>query len=134
MDLQTVLGLFVYANDANEIDIELSRWGEDRRFSYHQFVMHPVRRGETLIRSDFSSRSTRSAHGFRWNPAGVLFESYANHRVRGRPFKRWLYEGPNNFKPSTEKVHINHWLYKGHPPAKGGESEVIIEKFIFVAD
>ena len=134
IDPRSVIGMFVYANDANEIDIELSRWGERRKYPLHQFVVQPAHRKGNKERRDYRSRSTKSAHGFRWRPEGILFESFAGHRVKGKPFNRWLYQGPDNFKPSTEKIHINHWLYQSKPPLNGKASQIIVDKFIFVPE
>lgn len=133
LDPNVVAGMFIHLDDMNEIDVEFSKWSEERRYTYHQFTLQPRTVESNIHRTDYRSRSPQSAHGFLWKPTGVAFRSYVGHDIKDKPpYKRWDYEGPDNPEPDTEKVHINLWLYKGQPPAEGNESILVIDKFVFV--
>jgi len=133
LDSNVVLGMFVHLDDANEIDIEAARWGEDRKYTYLQYVVQPRLDQSNIQRTDYIVKPARTTHGFIWSEKGVQFRSYVGHRIkRKKPFKTWDYIGPHNPKPSTEKVHINLWLYKGEPPSNEYDSEIIIDKFKFI--
>ncbi len=126
-------GLFVHSDDQNEIDIEFSKWGQERRYTHHQFVLQPRIDDTNLHRSDWRVKSPRSTHGFIWSNDEVRFRSFTDHVIKGkRAIKRWNYAGPNNPVPNNEKVHINLWLYKGAPPTDGSEAILVVSKFIFV--
>ena len=133
LDSNVVLGMFVHLDDANEIDIEAARWGEDKKYTYLQYVVQPRQDDSNIQRTDYMVKSPLTTHGFIWSEKGVRFRSYVGHRLkRKKPFKMWDYIGPHNPEPSTEKVHINLWLYKGEPPSNEFDSEIIINKFKFV--
>ncbi len=133
LDTSVVVGLFIHATDTNEIDIEFSKWGQERKYTYHQFVLQPRIDGSNIKRSDYRSRKPQSTHGFVWSPEGVAFRSYEGHEIKDkRPYKWWDYTGPNNPPLSNQKVHINLWLYKGQPPTDGNEVLLVIDRFVFV--
>ena len=126
------VGLFVHASDTKEIDIEFSKWGENRRYPYQQYVLQPRVDGSNIQRTDYRDRNPLTAHGFLWSKAGVAFRSFVGHNLKGKkPFNHWDYVGPSNPKPSTEKVHINLWLYKGKPPTDGQETVLVLDRFVF---
>ncbi|HQA53253.1 MAG TPA: hypothetical protein PK419_10400, partial [Spirochaetota bacterium] len=56
IDKNTVLGLFTWDDDFpsfyREIDIEISRWGEDRPYPNTQFVVQPYTRDGNIHRFD----------------------------------------------------------------------------------
>lgn len=139
LDSNVVLGMFVHLDDANEIDIEAARWGEDRKYTYLQYVLQPRQDESNIQRTDYRIKKPLTTHLFQWTKKNVLFRSYVGHHKynfdrlkRKRPFKKWNYVGPHNPEPSTEKVHINLWLYKGEPPSNEFDSEIIINRFEFI--
>ena len=133
LDSNVVLGMFIHLDDANEIDIEAARWGEDRKYTYLQYVVQPRLDKSNIQRTDYTSKAALTTHGFIWSEKGIQFRSYMGHRLKNKKsFKEWDYIGPHNPKPSTEKVHINLWLYKGEPPSNDFDSEIIINKFKFI--
>ena len=128
-----VAGLFVHSDDQNEIDIEFSKWGQERRYTYHQFVLQPRIDDTNLQRSDWRVKDPRSTHGFIWSSESVRFRSFTDHVIKGkRAIKRWNYSGLNNPVPNNEKVHINLWLYKGMAPTDGNEAILVVSKFVFI--
>ena len=132
LDSNVTIGLFVHAGDTQEIDIEFSKWGQERKYSYHQFVLQPRVNKDNIKRSDWRIRIPESTHGFVWMPHTVSFASYVGHNLRIRkPIKAWEYQGPNNPDPSTEKVHINLWLYQGKPPTDKNEPVLVVSRFRF---
>ncbi len=133
LDANVVVGMFVHSDDMNEIDIEFSKWSEPRKYTYHQFVLQPRIDDTNIKRSDYRDRTPLSSHLFHWAPTGVSFRSYVGHDIENKPpHKSWDYVGPNNPRPSTEKVHINLWLYKGEPPTDDHEAILVVEKFVFI--
>ena len=133
LDKNVVVGLFTHMDDTREMDIEFSKWGQDRKHTYHQFVIQPRTDGSKLERSDYKMRQTYTTHGLVWMEKGVGFRSYAGHQIRGkRPYKAWDYTGADKPKPSTEKVHINLWLYRGQIPSDRQEVELIVRRFVFI--
>jgi len=133
LDNNVVAGLFVHSDDMNEIDIEFSKWGKDKKYTYHQFVLQPRIDETNIKRSDYRVRNPLSTHGFVWSPQTVTFRSYVGHNIsEKKPHKYWDYAGPNNPKPTSERVHLNLWLFKGRPPINQKEAVLVINKFVFV--
>lgn len=133
LDPNVVVGLFVHSDDQNEIDIEFSKWGEQRPYTYHQFVLQPRIDDTNLQRSDYKVPNPPSTHGFIWSPDQVRFRSFIDHDIAGKlPIKQWDYSGPNNPKPTGDRAHINLWLYQGLPPTDGQEVVLVVSKFEFV--
>lgn len=115
---------------ANEIDIELSRWGDPKRKNA-QYVIQPFYVPENVFR--FEAPSGRVTHSFRWEPGKATFQS-SKGSVQGgiaRPdFAHVFSSGIPT--PSGETVRINlydfrHAQHPSQPPA-----EVVIEKFEYL--
>jgi hypothetical protein len=127
-----VLGMFTYADDNNEIDIEMSRWGQDNRYCFHQFATQPHKVKGNKNRVEWRNPNPSSAHGFIWNPKSILFASFINHNTGVRkPFRSWLYQGASIPKPCWEKASINLWLYNGKPPDNDEQTELVLSRFEF---
>lgn len=132
LDRNAVVGMFMYMDDQNEIDIELSRFGEELDYCLHQFVVQPWQRPGNVSRADWRKSVGLSAHGFVWTPRVVEFASFLGHDTnQRRPLRGWSYTGVNIPRPSSEKPHINLWLYEGQPPSNQQEVELIVERFEF---
>ena len=115
---------------SNELDIELSRWGDPKRKNA-QFVVQPFYVPENVVR--FESPAGRVTHSFRWEPGKVTFGS-ARGSVQGviahPEFGHVFSSGIPT--PSGETVRINlydfrHAQHPSQPPA-----EVVIEKFEYL--
>lgn len=135
LDPRTVIGLFTYLDDLNEIDIEMARWG-DPQADVGQFVVQPYDLPGHLRRFPVTPSVTESTHAFRWLPGSVRFQSARGHHDGPPPsadlIHQWSFVGADTPSPDVERVHLNHWLFQGTPPSNGQESEVIVESFEFL--
>lgn len=109
LDANVVLGLFLYADDYNEIDIEFRR--EARSSHNAQFVIQPY----TLPgnRHTFSLTYTGpTIHEIDWQPDHILFRTIAGDGpTSGAILQEWRYEGES--VPADDKqlrIKMNLWL------------------------
>ena len=129
LDINAVLGLFLWETAApkqhfREMDIEISRWGEEQKPN-SQFVIQPYVRPENLVR--FELPPGRAELSFKWAP-GRLF---CRAKVRGKVVREFLFT-KGVPEPGLENVRLNNWLYRAAPPSNGKTVEVIIESFKFL--
>ena len=131
-DKNVVVGLFTYLNDTNEIDIEFSRWGNANNQAA-QYVTQPGGTGN-IHRFDLSTAGVNSTHSFTWQASSIFYQSYQGYHnvlpaLPSQFIQNWNYTGASIPLPSTEKLRINLWLYKGTPPSNGLPVELIINDF-----
>lgn len=131
LDKNVILGLFTYLDDpnANEIDIEFSRWGNAASVA-GQYVTQPAVSGN-INRFDVSTAGTASTHSFTWQAGSIFFQSYQGYHdtlpaAAGLKIHDWTYTGVNIPAESSEKLHLNLWLMAGNAPSDGQPVEVII--------
>jgi hypothetical protein len=127
-----VLGLFIYEDDAHEIDAEFSRWGNSSWAATNaDFAVQPSSRsnGNALFYTVPSS-ATPLEVSFLWSPGSVLFE--AHELGRGGWHQSWSRTGPAVPQPGSELVHMNLWLFRGQAPAGAAGAQVAISSFSFV--
>ena len=147
LDPNVVLGLFLWQygpcwdpsfgwwNPYDEIDVEISRWGDPARDPV-QFVTQPFDWPGNIERFDMTlGPDERSSHAFRWLPDRVEFRSW-----RGGPddepedpdspdlLHAWTYTGPHVPRPERPRVHLNLWGLPGGPQSA---QEVVVESFRF---
>lgn len=126
-DVNTVLGLFLYRDDFNEIDFELARWGDPAALN-SQFVVQPWA-------ADSMHRFSSGAAGqltvrLTWNGVSVQARAWAGLDTSLPPLAEWLYAGP---KVSKMNLHprMNFWLMSGLAPENGLPHEVTIRSFAY---
>jgi len=132
MDRNMVLGLFVYATDTSEIDIEFSKWGDPLREQVASFTVQPYWEQGNQQLFECQLDSTPTTHFFDWQPGFVHFGSMRGHYYAAPPsesyyFSRWLYNGDNI--PTSDMrlhTHINFWLMNGNAPQDLSVNEIII--------
>ena len=145
-DPNVVLGLFDYPNPGqgpdgtNEIDIEYSRWGKPSALpasaTIYPATAQQAKLGPPAVSyafpvpsglADTTQRFTRTAHS-------VRIQCLRSQGQSNGEYARWLFHPANSQCLPQEPlpVHINLWLFQGHPPANGQELEVIIKRFSFV--
>ena len=130
-----VVGLFTYDDAgteafANEVDVELSRWGDPKRKDA-QYVIQPYYVPENVFR--FESPAGTATHSFQWEPGRVTFRTGAGS-VPGpiaSPAAAHTFSSGIPV-PAKETVRINlydfhHAQHPSQPPA-----EVVIEKFEYL--
>ncbi len=135
LDKNIVLGLFTYKSDAEEIDIEFSRWGKSENKCGWYTVQPEPYDIENQKSFDLHLEGDFSTHKFIWNPAEIIFQSYHGHYpiLPGNEYliNDWKYRGAKNPLATDEKVQINLWLFKGKAPSDLKEAEVIITSFTY---
>lgn len=139
LDPNAVLGLFTWRDEGgqhnNEIDIELSRWG-DPSAPNAQYVIQPYTIPGNILRFRFEQSGDYSTHEFVWLPDMVYFHSFHGHYsgLEDSPeIKSWIY--PKNRIPKPDKTHvrINLWLNNQNGLRKAKELEVVIKSFKFTS-
>jgi len=123
LDPSVTLGLFTWNDDPafnhREIDFEAAKWGVAADPTNAQLVVQPYSTPGNLKRIVMPGGSTKVS--FVWKPTRVRFAAGG---------KTWAYTGADVPQPSAA-VHMNLWLFDGHPPANGQPVEVVISGFTF---
>jgi hypothetical protein len=140
LDKYVVLGLFTWDTTApqfnyREIDIELSKWGEDADLNA-QFVVQPWDRSGHRHRFAIDPQADTSTHIFVWSPKHVEFLSFLGGTQSpdsNNIVAQWSYTS-TGIPPagSNTNTRVNLWLIGGHPPSNGKEIEVVISSFDFI--
>jgi hypothetical protein len=136
LDKNIVLGLFNYSgNDGlDEMDIEFARWGNDS-FPNLNYTIWPAQasfRNVSAVK-EFTLESNLSTHYFRRNADSVVCSSF-NGTVPdpGKLIYSHIFTGSTtSISKLSMPVHINLWLFDGHPPADGKTVEIIIRSFTY---
>jgi hypothetical protein len=135
LDPAAVVGMFTWDDVRsegfrNELDIELSRWGNGK-WDNAQYVVQPFYVPENVTR--FQAPPGRVTHTLRWEPNRATFRSYSG-AVAGasaKPFSEHVFTSGIP-APSGETVHMNLYEYRHsrnrtHPPA-----DVVIDSFEYL--
>ncbi len=121
LDTPVVFGAFLYENDTQEIDIEVSRKMVGDGLG--QFVIQP---GD--IRGNRVTFRLSNEHPFTgaiaWEPGCVRFTAR-----EGDEEAVWTYPAPGIVRADTARFICNLWLYKGAKPCK--PQHVTISQFSF---
>ena|GEM_PF-829491 len=129
LDVNVVLGLFVYSDDAHEIDIEFARWGVTEFANNGWYTVQPPITGNSYS-FPFSLAQSVSTHSFNWQETYVNFSSYQGVTSPPPSFLAlWNYTG-SYIPKSTDRLraHINFWLDHGYVPSDTSNLEVIIRQ------
>ena len=133
IDKNLVLGMSTYLDDEHEIDIELTKWGQDRPAVYEQYTVQPYQHQGNMNRADYVPRSSVTTFAFTWLKDRIVFESFVGDDVQDQtPYRTWTYTGEHIPEPGSEKVHVNVWLFNGHWPQKNKTHELVLSQFEFV--
>lgn len=118
-----VLGMFLYRDDAREIDIEFSRRLAGGDFTALFAVQPSQQPGHRhAFRFDWAGAS---AHEMHWQPGWVCFRSLQGHAADAPAAVEWLFEGTS--VPRAEdalRLQINLWLLD--PAQQDAEVEAVI--------
>eukprot|EP01052_Picozoa_sp_SAG31_P010634 SAG31_NODE_587_length_13828_cov_2.438779_3_plen_201_part_00 len=117
------------ADANNEMDLEISQWGDaNRANSRAQYVRQPFTSLGNVLRFDIPSGGTEFAFVMTWQPDYIDFALYSGHREEACAYAEagdasvhsadgpWSFRG-NQFgqigtvpTPAAERVHLNLWL------------------------
>ncbi len=129
LDKNVVGGLFTYASDTEEIDIEFSKWGVDGGTN-SQFTVQPAALSGNKKSFSYALTDAQSTHWFNWQTNHIDFSSFAGHSTvlpaATKIAQQWSYTGTSIPPDSNETVNLNLWLYKGVPPSDNLPAEIII--------
>ena len=137
LDPNINLGLFMFTNNTEEIDIELSRWGNAADPNAGQFAVQPYFASpDNLDRFSLAGVGNLSTYRFNWQPDSIFFEAYKGGGVAPQTnndiLHQYLYTG-QNIPPlaAFAQIHINLYLVNGNAPINGQETEIVISDFAF---
>lgn len=130
-----VVGLFTWddirsGDFRNELDIELSRWGDPKNKNA-QYVVQPFYIPENLFR--FSVPPGVVTHSFRWEPGKVSFRSVEGASLDSKAGTIGQHVFTSGIPtPASERAHMD--LYEFHHLTNPSQrpSEVVIEKFEYL--
>jgi hypothetical protein len=144
LDPNVVLGMFLWQygpcyalenlwwNPHNEIDVEISRWGDPGN-DVAQFVAQPFDWPGNISRFNIAySEGELISYAFRWHPDRVDYRSWRGgpqDESPGNLIHSWTYTGPHIPRPERPRVHINLWQFENPP---GSNQEVIFDEFTFI--
>jgi len=126
LDPQVVLGLFLYKDDAHEIDFELARWGDAARANA-QFVVQP-HGDDTIHRFDTGEAKVLTC-SLVWQPGNVWWRCWANTDTNQQPLADWKHTGQRVPEPDGVRTRMNFWLRGGRPPSGGESQEIVVRAF-----
>jgi endo-1,3-1,4-beta-glycanase ExoK len=124
-DENSVVGLFTYLDDSQELDIEMSRWenagGENLWYSVQPYRVKGNRH-EYLVPS--SIKCTNTIHKIEWKPTYVRFTSMQEN---GDVIADFNYTNISGIPQNPQRAMMNLWLLS--PPSDGRNIELIINDF-----
>lgn len=128
-DKNVVAGLFTYASDTEEIDIEFAKWGISGGTN-SQFTVQPASLAGNGKPFNISRSDLQTTHWFNWQSGRIDFASFAGHSTTlpaaAAILQQWSYTGKSIPPDINETVHLNLWLFKGMPPSDLQETEIVI--------
>lgn len=153
-DSQTVIGLFYFLQQGDELDIEYARWNIPSNDCLGHFgVFYDT--AHSCGSGHFYMNSPNTTNKMVWHSNGnVDFEARdsSNNLIcttsgpcfSQRPCSAWsyIYNGPTasdcastNYRTKINgPFHINLWLYSGAPTNDGLEKEVVLSNFSFTPE
>lgn len=128
LDISAVLGLFTWSPEQDkhhhEIDIELSRWSDEKDKRNIQYVVQPFTKKNNILRFQIKATETHR-HSFNWKPERVEFGSRVMNDTLHHIIRKKV---PYTYKT---QARINLWLYHGAAPKRKGRNEVVLNGFKF---
>jgi len=128
-----VMGMFTWddarsTNFRNELDIELSRWGDPENENA-QYVVQPFYAPDNLVR--FNVPTGPMTQMLRWNPGRVVFTTISGSPASpGKIIKQHVFTSDVPVA-ANEKVHIDLYDFHHSDSSSNQPEEVVIEKFEF---
>jgi hypothetical protein len=134
-DKNVVLGLFNYSGDDgyDEMDIEIARWGK-AVYPNLNYTIWPAKKDSTknsATTREFILKSTLSTHYFRRSADTVICSSFDGISTHPEDliFSSTFASPVSSISRLSMPVHINFWLFDGHPPDDQKMVEVVVRRF-----
>lgn len=132
-------GLFTYLDgkdQSEEIDVEFSKWGDDKRTNNELFSIQPSENPENIQSFKPELNGNATTHIIDWKPGKVAFESFHGHYSFAPAdtaliIHKWNYLGKDVPKDQNGRIHINLWLFHREKidPYDHPENEMVIKDF-----
>ncbi len=139
LDPNVNLGLFMFTNNTEEIDIELSRWTDPLDPDAGQFVVQPYFNSpDNLERFSLAGAGNQSTYRFNWQTDSIFFEAFKGGadvpQADADILHQYFYDGPDvpPLAPFAQ-IFINLYQVGGNAPADGQEVEIIISDYAYTA-
>jgi len=114
-----------------EMDIEVSRWGENSADRNAQYVVQPYYVPENAF--PFTMAGGALTNSFRWEPGSISFKTVRGSREgRKEPVVAEHIFTSSVPAPGNESVRINLYIFRNARQALQHENEVVIEKFEYL--
>lgn len=133
-DPHVVAGVFLYRNEASEIDLEFSRWGDKENYQFGNYVIQPADFPGNQFRFPLLTSGTYTTHRIVWKPDEILFSSWHGHweeAPEGKIIAQWEYAGNHIPKSNGLRLFFNMWLFKGIAPKSDKTERLIINRFTY---
>lgn len=132
-------GLFTYldgTDQAEELDVEFSKWGDDKRTNNELFSIQPSENPKNIQSFKPELNGNATTHIINWQPGAVEFASYHGHYSSAPTdstliIHKWSYSGKDVPKDLNGRIHINLWLFHREKidPYDHPENEMVIKDF-----
>jgi hypothetical protein len=114
-----------------EMDIEVSRWGQNSADRNAQFVVQPFDVPENAFR--FTMPGGVLTNSFRWEPGSISFKTLRGSQGGGKePVVAEHVFTSSVPAPGSESVRMNLYIFRIAGQALQHENEVVIEKFEYL--
>jgi len=96
-----------------------------------RYVAQPYDVAGNLFRFTEPASVPQSTHTFRWQSAGVDFESWQGQSALPGPVMAQHSFTAGIPPTGNENIRMNLWLYQGRAPSNGSAAEVLVKGFEF---
>ena len=130
LDKNVVLSGYKYLDDQNELDIEVTRWGDVSAIGNAGFTVQPAPYIDTEnhLRFDVSENMVNTVHTIHHYLSDISFEI---SKQDGTTLKSWQ-ATPDLYPEEKAYFVFNLWLVDAQPPSDGKPVEIIISDFKFI--
>lgn len=126
-DKNSVVGLFTYADNDHELDIEISRWQEDINSQLWYTVQPGLIKGNKYSYSiPSSTNGTNTKYRIKWKPNYVRFTAW---KADGKVIASQTYTNISRIPAVPQYAVMNLWLLDS--PSDGQNIELIISDFTY---
>ena len=140
LDPNIVLGFFTWSDDRafnhRELDIEFSCWGNKNDRNNAQYVVQPSSLAGNRLRFQVPTGLNPSTYSFKWETNRISYLGMTGYYFCGpttNAFSQWNFTDATRIPLARdENARINLWLVNGKAPMNGQETEIIINRFVFV--
>jgi len=125
LDNSTVIGLFYYLDDNDELDIEYARWGNSSNNNIGKFTVQPL---SLNAAKTYPINVANTVNKFVWQSNGNV--NFSTTDSSGNVIATYNYTGSH--KTNTGGTFaINLWLYNASHPSDNQEKELILSSFAY---